>query len=75
MLKEHDVELDNYQKIVCEKNDLEGRCEMLEREVALLRGGKVLGSHNRSLSDTSSLSQVEDSMVTITNEPPEEVSW
>lgn len=73
LLKEHDREMDNYQKLVCEKNDLEFRCEMLERQLAHLKGGKVIGTHNRSVSDTSSLSQMDESIVTVVSEMPEEV--
>lgn len=73
LLQEHDKDLDNYQRVVCEKNDLENRYDMLVRELTQLKGGKVNNLHNRNLSDTSFLSQMEDSMITLTNDGAEEV--
>ncbi|XP_054279391.1 unconventional myosin-Va isoform X2 [Macrosteles quadrilineatus] len=72
LLLEADKDLNNYQKVLCEKNDLEARCDMLERELIKLKGGKVTNLHNRSLSDSSGLSQIDDSMITLINEMPEE---
>lgn len=74
LLQEHDKDLDNYQRVVCEKNDLENRYDMLVRELTQLKGGKVNNLHNRNLSDTSFLSQMEDSMITLTNDGAEEVT-
>lgn len=73
LLQEHDKDLDNYQRVVCEKNDLENRYDMLVRELAQLKGGKVNNLHNRNLSDTSFLSQMDDSIITLTNDGAEEV--
>lgn len=73
LLQEHDKDLDNYQRVVCEKNDLENRYDMLVRELTQLKGGKVNNLHNRNLSDTSFLSQMDDSIITLTNDGAEEV--
>lgn len=71
MLKEHDREMDNYQKILFEKNDLESRCEMLERQLADLKVG-----NNRSTSNTSTLSKFIDKLeTTLFKDMPEEVSF
>lgn len=75
MLKEHDREMDNYQKILFEKNDLESRCEMLERQLADFKSGKIVGN-NRSTSNTSTLSKFIDKLeTTLFKDMPEEVSF
>ncbi|XP_046682194.1 unconventional myosin-Va isoform X2 [Homalodisca vitripennis] len=69
LLQEHEQDLDNYQKVLCEKTDLEARCDTLERELTRMKGGKV---GNCSFSDSSSFLSQDDSMATLINEMPEE---
>nr|CAD7430254.1 unnamed protein product [Timema monikensis] len=67
LMNEQDQDRDAYQKLLAEYNMLEQRCEVLAQ-----RGGAgVKKTHNRSHSNTSSISAQEDTL-SATSEPPED---
>nr|CAD7595944.1 unnamed protein product [Timema genevievae] len=75
LINEQDQDRDAYQKLLAEYNILEQRCEVLDEELShYQRGGAgIKKSHNRSHSNTSSISAQEDTL-SATSEPPEDVS-
>nr|CAD7573118.1 unnamed protein product [Timema californicum] len=71
LINEQDQDRDAYQKLLAEYNVLEQRCEALDEELAQRGGAGVKKSHNRSHSNTSSISAQEDTL-SATSEPPED---
>lgn len=66
ILNEHDTERGAYQKLLEEYHSLEQHCENLEKE---LRAVSVVGAHRRNVSDISSITTLDETVVSTTDIP------